>query len=413
MRRRTLLASAALATAAVLAGVGVVRLETSAPLVKFPLTAAEVLVADPEGKDRADLDTCLLQQDGANLVRCTKDLLLRNVKLGRYGAALGQLHDAVSRNTDVMAGCHSYAHDMGKLVYEQGMPLSEIYKIGWNECRLGFPHGALQIASADLDKKTVGPAFKQLCGDMGAFGPEAEGDCVHLIGHIIADLYGSDLEGATEACGSTGIDRLWGRCMHGVLMRNSEFVIAADAVGATDDEKAKALEIWGSDRAAQESLLVRICTELVPGSVQPTCANSIPTVLSVLWDYDWPEIHRACTGFVGGVLDQCNEGIAGAVISNKGWDVAGVLVACEAGVGRIGCFRSAGGVYGSARPDGDPDVPLCGKLEGADRAACREGFAAGADLAARLMGGGSTAASPPAAGTSPTRNSTDSPAQTS
>jgi len=386
MRRRTLFATSALAAAAIFAGLGVVRLEGSTPLVKFPLAASEVIVLGPEGKDRADLDTCLLQQDGANLVRCTKDLLLRNVKLGRYGTALGQLDDAVSRNSDVMAGCHSYAHDMGKLVYSQGMPLSEIYKIGWNDCRLGFPHGALQIASADLNKKTVGPAFKRLCGDMGAFGQEAEGDCVHLIGHIIADLYGNDLEGASKACGSSGIDRLWGRCIHGLLMRNSEFVIAAKAVDATSDDKAKALEIWGSDRIAQKTVLYQICTELIPLGVQGNCSNSIPEVLAVLWNFDWPEIHKACSYFTGQSLNQCYAGIAAAVVSNKGWDPKFIKIACESGPGRTECYRSAAGVYGSTRPDSNPDDLLCGSLQGADRTACLEGFAEGVSLASRLSG---------------------------
>jgi hypothetical protein len=385
MPRRTYSAAVALATAGLLVAGGVYGLKTSEPLVAFPMSATEVVTSVPEGKARTDLDSCLTMQDTLNMLDCTKALLMRNITIGEYGTALGQLREAVQRNSDVMAGCHSYAHDMGKQVYAQGMPLAEIYKIGWNECRLGFPHGALQVAAADLGKDDIGQAFGNLCSTMGLFGEEAEGDCIHLIGHVIADLYGSDLLGGAAACKSAGSDYQWGRCIHGLLMRSSEHVIIAQSAGASNEEKVLAEQVWGTDRAKQIDVLEQLCNEVLPDSITPTCANSVPTVLSVLWNYEWASIHVACERFDGLPLDQCYQGIAGATVTSQGWDPATITKACEAGKGRLECYRSAGGVFGSTRPEGDPDKPLCGVLVGEARIVCREGYAEGAGLTNRLQ----------------------------
>jgi hypothetical protein len=385
MRRRSLITSVSLAIAGVIVAGSVFAIKNSEPLVAFPMLASEVITAVPEGKARTELDTCLSMQDTLNLLDCTKALLFRNITIGEYGTALGQLREAVQRNPDVMAGCHGYAHDMGKQVFAQKMPLAEIYKIGWNECRLGFPHGALQVASADLGKDEIGQAFDKLCATMGLFGEEALGDCIHLIGHVIADLYGSDLLGAAQACKAAGNEYQWGRCIHGLLMRSSELVIIAQGAGASNSEKKIAQEVWGTDQSKQLDMLDNICNDVLPVSITASCANSVPTVLSVLWDYDWAQIHLACARFVDSALNQCYQGIAGATVTSQGWDTEVINKACSVGAGRLECYRSAGGVFGEARPDGNPDVPLCGKLDEEARVACLDGYAKGASLANRLQ----------------------------
>jgi len=133
-----------------------------------------------------------------------------------------------SLNT-VYEGCHSQAHDLGKIIYAKTKDISSALRICGDSCYTGCMHGVLMEAFStardvndeeghiDLDK--LKPQLKQICLDnkemQTGYGP---GECSHGVGHALMFLSGYNITRAIEACKQFDNANLAYFCADGVYM---------------------------------------------------------------------------------------------------------------------------------------------------------------------------------------------------
>lgn len=373
---------------AVILGFFLFSLSTKTP---YPQTAEEVPVAEPIGQDLQDIQGCLDNPAGAALTDCVKELLMRNVSLGKYGLALGQLRYASDADPIIAAGCHGYAHDMGLKVFEQGMPIFEIYKLGWNDCKMGFPHGAQIGASASMTRDNVAQEFEKLCFPLSEFGERAVGECAHLTGHTIADLWIEDIASGISSCGSIG-EEYFNFCINGLIMRYAELI---DLARISKDPQAMELvnTVWGYSLDEQLKTMTNVCSNDLEGSASAVCANSIPSLGAALWRdsetniIDWVSVHKICEAFTPGSPEEeyCQKGIGAATISYITLPHELVLEACDQGKGYDNCVHTVANAIASHNPGGNPDELICSKVKKTAYSKCIEGFTQGVEIANSLQ----------------------------
>lgn len=357
----------------------------------YPKLAEEVPVAQPSGQDLNDIQNCLDNPAGAALTDCVKDLLMRNISLGKYGLALGQLRYASEADPIIAAGCHGYAHDMGLQVFEQGMPIFEIYKLGWNDCKMGFPHGAQMGASTSMTQDNINEEFMKLCSPLNEFGERAVGECAHLTGHTIADLWIDNVSKGINSCQSIG-DKYFNFCVNGLIMRYAELIDLARI--SKDPEAMKIVtNTWGNALDRQLETMTSVCSNELSGSASAVCANSIPSLGAALWRdpdndlIDWASVHKICLAFTPGSPEEeyCQKGIGAATISYITLPHELVLDACDKGNGYANCVHTVANAIASHNPKGDPDELICSKVKETAYDKCIEGFIQGVEIANSLQ----------------------------
>lgn len=358
----------------------------------YPTTAAEVPVVVPSGQSELEIEECLASEEDYAMTECVKNLLMRNVSLGNYGLALGQLRYAADNNYIIAAGCHGYAHDMGLKAFEQGMPIIEIYKLGWNDCKMGFPHGAQIAASSTMNRSNIAEEFSALCDPLREFGERAVGECAHLTGHTIADLWLEDVSSGVKACSETG-DNYFSFCVNGLIMRYAEIIDLAKI--SKDEESLRIVAaVWGDNFDSQLKTMTELCSQDLGPAAAPVCANSIPNLGAVLWRdpttdlIDWKRIHLLCENFPqeSPEREYCQKGIGASAISYITLPHELVLEACAAGGGYNNCVHTVANAIASHTPDGDPHELICRKVEKNAYDACLEGFSQGVEIARSLDG---------------------------
>lgn len=380
--RRLLLLAAAAGTLAVAGVVAFVSTDSRSP---YPTAASEVVIAELSAADLEAVEDCMARR--ADVVSlCIKDLLVAAAKQGRYGAALSILDYAAGRDSGTLAGCHGFSHTLGQTMYSQGMPLPEVMKIGWFNCRLGLVHGAMELFGHDLTKEEVPDVVSTTCATLVELNMEAGTDCSHLLGHIISDYYNTDMAEAFALCEYA--EEVESACVNGVVMRYSENLEKANSDDATQSDRDLAARIWGSTKQSQEQRLRTVCDTLFDLEMFTTCVGSLPQVARIVLDNDWAAMHEMCASFDERSSHACFEGIAGAVMLVEGWQLDSVIDACSAGVGAGPCLGDAAFSYAAAAPEGDADTVICAKVPSQHQAVCRQRFADGARWANRMNEGG-------------------------
>jgi len=337
--------------------------------LQYPMSAAQVVITEPNGDDLVTYQRCAALAHGA-AITCLSAQIAEAAAEGRYGAALG-IVAAVTKTPGITIGCHGLAHELGTQLHRQRFPLEEIYAIEWYDCALGFPHGAIEAELAQLPAEDLPTLIPVICGPLAERSEYAYNDCFHNAAHVMVDAYPTDVERVLAMCRSfaEGPAR---QCVNGSVMRFGNLIDAAKINGG--DQRSVA--IWGDDHRAQLTNVNLLC-DGTTGLTRIACIKGLPYVYATLWDRDWGKIHAACTTFTGDDRQTCYRGIPIAVYSTDGGaNTPSLLVeACNAGSGKVACAFGAGFSIGGMRIGGDPDTMICGIFTTSMKLSCREGFA--------------------------------------
>ncbi len=136
----------------------------------------------------------------------------------------------------VYSGCHSQAHDAGKVIFARAKDISTALRICGDACYTGCMHGVLMEVfkgaegddedhHVDIDK--LKPMLRDICltnAEMtSSYGP---GECAHGVGHSVMFLSGYLIPDALAACASFDDKKMEYYCADGAYM---EYLTAKDA----------------------------------------------------------------------------------------------------------------------------------------------------------------------------------------
>lgn len=140
----------------------------------------------------------------------------------------------------VRPGCHSEAHDLGKLVYDRAGSVGQALRACDRRCHSGCMHGVLMgrfremcTVEGQLRLELLAGSIENVClaepQMQASYDP---GDCAHGVGHALMFLADYGIDRALDACEGFGDGRLRYYCATGAFM---EFVTA----GRVDEQIAE------------------------------------------------------------------------------------------------------------------------------------------------------------------------------
>ncbi len=119
--------------------------------------------------------------------------------------------------------CHIPAHIAGEIAYQDGANLDELWQKCSNNCTFGCLHGGFQGMF-----KEKGPALldnlETACKVLNNPDDADLRSCWHIIGHGLAEYFGSNLDAAVNKCLSLPNEKQQRHCIMGVRM---EFIVAS------------------------------------------------------------------------------------------------------------------------------------------------------------------------------------------
>ena len=134
----------------------------------------------------------------------------------------------------VRPGCHSEAHDLGKVVHDRVGSVGQALRACDRRCHSGCMHGVLMAAFTEmctvegqLRLELLAGSVENVClAEPQMQADYAPGDCAHGVGHALMFLADYTIDRALDACESFGDSRLRYYCATGAFM---EFVTAGRA----------------------------------------------------------------------------------------------------------------------------------------------------------------------------------------
>lgn len=140
---------------------------------------------------------------------------------------------------DVYSGCHSQAHDAGKVIFAKVKDISASLRICGDACYTGCMHGVLMEVfkgaqgddedhHVDIDK--LKPMLQEICLKNSkmteSYGP---GECAHGVGHAVMFLSGYNIRLALNACAEFSDKKMEYYCADGSYMEYDVVRESADA----------------------------------------------------------------------------------------------------------------------------------------------------------------------------------------
>lgn len=268
---------------------------------------------------------------------CVIDLVGIVADSGNVGAAVAVLEQSMVKSQDIVGKCHNAAHVIGRTAVRLGGTLTGVYEMPFPDCRFGLYHGALEEHTSAMGRAALLENLNDLCAYFGGDSSVATQECVHVLGHFVFDRSGDDISKAVTDCAAFLEPTLHSRCVDGTLMQATD-AVRASVEKPADTERSK--KIWGTDRKEQAKLLTGICENMDIETVKYVCYTNAPQTLSVLWDADYPQIHKYCDAT--SIRQACYEGIAASGFTVYSWDPEKITTACYAGTdeGARACINS-------------------------------------------------------------------------
>jgi hypothetical protein len=140
---------------------------------------------------------------------------------------------------NVYEGCHSQAHDAGKVIFSKAKDISTALRICGESCYTGCMHGTLMEVFKDaestdpekhVDLEKVKPLLKDIClqnAEMKeSYGP---GECAHGVGHAMMFLSGYYIPDALKACAFFDDKKMEYYCADGAYMEYDVVMEKLDA----------------------------------------------------------------------------------------------------------------------------------------------------------------------------------------
>ncbi len=128
----------------------------------------------------------------------------------------------------VYSGCHSQAHDAGKVIFAKVKDLSAALRICGDSCYTGCMHGVLMEAfknanveddEGHIDVEKLNGLLSSICIDNeemnSSYGP---GECAHGVGHALMFLSGYNIRKALDGCAHFNNKKMEYYCADGSYM---------------------------------------------------------------------------------------------------------------------------------------------------------------------------------------------------
>lgn len=119
--------------------------------------------------------------------------------------------------------CHIPAHIAGEVAYQSGATLPELWQSCSNRCTFGCLHGGFQ----GIFKEKGEAILDNLADTCDILENPNDADlrsCWHIVGHGLAEYYGSNMDSAINACLGLPNEKQQRHCIMGVRM---EFIVAS------------------------------------------------------------------------------------------------------------------------------------------------------------------------------------------
>ncbi|HEX6693086.1 MAG TPA: hypothetical protein VF035_00105 [Longimicrobiales bacterium] len=219
---------------------------------------ARRLVPDQPVRDGAGLKAVCARTPAADRMACYDANLLAVLKKDGVSSAMRVLDQLSALDVDAQREGHMLAHSIGLAAYDGPSKMSSRFRECSPILQSGCYHGVIQAYFVDIadDGGIDAVSEKQindLCGDYRA---SKDGDwllfqCVHGMGHGLAQLTGHDLRRTLSGC-----DKLaspWERdgCFGGAFMENIQEAVAPHhSVGRPDAAGSAEMDHGGMDHAA-------------------------------------------------------------------------------------------------------------------------------------------------------------------
>src|SRR5574342_203254 len=127
----------------------------------------------------------------------------------------------------VYEGCHSQAHDAGKVIFSKVKDISAALRICGESCYTGCMHGVLMevfkgAGSGDeghIDLEKVKPLLHEICVKNSEMAESyGAGECAHGVGHALMFLSGYNIRLALNACAEFDDKKMEYYCADGSYM---------------------------------------------------------------------------------------------------------------------------------------------------------------------------------------------------
>ena len=340
----------------------------------------EVAYTIETGKWQTRAQECYAKVD-VEISGCIINLVGTVADSGDVGAAVAVLEQSMGKSQDIVGKCHNAAHVIGRTAVRLGGTLTRVYEMPFSDCRFGLYHGALEEHTTSMNRAELLEKLNDLCAYFGGESSAATQECVHVLGHFVFDRSGDDISKAVSDCAAFVEPTLRSRCVDGTLMQATD-VVRASVGKPADMERSE--KIWGTDRKYQTKLLTSICENMDIETVKYVCYTNAPQTLSVLWDADYPQIHKYCATTT--VRQACYEGIAASGFTVYSWDPEKITKACYAGTsdGAKACINSMAFSYSIVSgEEGSRDV--CKFVTDEHQGICLEGKRRGLGAAGTIV----------------------------
>lgn len=125
-------------------------------------------------------------------------------------------HDAYAPND-----CHAPAHLVAKIAFEKGAAFSDILNKCTDKCGYGCLHGAFQ---SRFESDLVGfiGNIDNFCSDIDQKNTNNLIACWHIVGHGVAEYYGTDIVRAIAGCSNLPKGLPAWHCLNGLVMEYTE-----------------------------------------------------------------------------------------------------------------------------------------------------------------------------------------------
>jgi len=127
----------------------------------------------------------------------------------------------------IYSGCHSQAHDAGKVIFANVKDISTALRICGDACYTGCMHGVLMEAfkgaqgdeEGHIDTEKLKSMLKDICSKneemQESYGP---GECAHGVGHALMFLNGYNIRNALNTCADFDDKKMEYYCTDGGYM---------------------------------------------------------------------------------------------------------------------------------------------------------------------------------------------------
>lgn len=280
--------------------------------------------ADEPAREAAELHARCADKRGGSPMECYNAGLLATMRAQGIPAAMTVLDRLSAADVAVKRDGHMYAHSLGLAAYSGADKVGTTFRQCLPTFQSGCYHGVIQAYFADMagsggaDSLTA-DAINDLCKD---YRDSAEGDwllfqCVHGMGHGLAQVSGHDLKRTLAGCDE--LREHWERegCYGGAFMENIMEAVSPHHMVGRPGEEAPAMAMamdgmegmdhmdhmehmeHGADAAAPAAKLIDPADPLYPCSALAdrylhACYQMQTSVMLQLNHGDIPDAARTC-----------------------------------------------------------------------------------------------------------------------